>query len=70
MLTDSSREIRDYAREEIEKVREEMQQFARVLDNRFSNMDPGNMPKQGSVSQRQGKTNTIVIEMDLENLRD
>lgn len=39
LLQDNLKEIRDYAKEELEKVRREMQQFAKVLDNRFGSSE-------------------------------
>ena len=41
LLQSSAKEIRDYAKEELDKVRDEMQQFARVLDTRFGDVASG-----------------------------
>ena len=70
LLQDSQKGIRDYAKEELDKVREEMQQFARVLDNRFSHITHDSLPKGSSKSSTKSANGTIELEIGLENIRD
>ena len=62
-------EIRNYAKEELEKVREEMQQFARVLDKRFSNEDVSGPSLSASGRKSSGQP-FLQTEIAIENTRD
>lgn len=69
LMKENLTEIRNYAKEELEKVREEMQQFARVLDKRFSNEDISG-PKLSASGRKSREQPFLQTEIAIENTRD
>ena len=74
MLTDTTKDIRDYCREELEKVREEMQQFAKVLDDRFGTnailIDGAGSHARNSPERVSTGAHSIKVDLAIENLKD
>ena len=62
MMHDAAMEIRDYAKEEFDKVREEMKQFATVLDSRFSEVQVNQAAAEIVVETTPGGLASIELE--------